>query len=197
MVGNPATRPDEVGDLTMADDGGSHTSALGLEIMPPEIIAMILDHLIPTPPEIGETRPVAYNQLMVDEPWFAFTRCRRGLHSLCRVSRRLSEMARPLLYRVVTIWDEKAMLLLFRTLCRKPEYGLWTRYLSCHITLSSLSVIREIRELLPEYQDTFEMARGDGILINAVNVSVMSPVMSHSAPETVQILAGTPSLTYW
>jgi hypothetical protein len=173
MVASPATRPDKVGDVIMADDGGSYKSAPGLETMPPEIIALILDHLLPTPPEIGETRPVAYNQLMVDEPWFAFTRCRRGLHSLCRVSRRLSEMARPLLYRVVTIWDEKAMLLFFRTLCSKPDYGLWTRYLSCHITLSSLSVIREIRELLPKYQDTFEVAPGGGILINAVRVSAM------------------------
>ncbi|KAK4123031.1 hypothetical protein N657DRAFT_690711 [Parathielavia appendiculata] len=153
----------------MAGEDRYRTHALGLETMPPEIIALILDHLLPQPPEIGETRPVAYKQLMVDEPWFDFTRCRRGLHSLCRVSRRLSETARPLLYRRVAIWDEKALLLFFRTLCRKPDYGLWTRYLSCHITLSDLAVIREIRELLPSYLDTFEVAQGDGVLIHAVH----------------------------
>jgi hypothetical protein len=140
---------------------------LALGIMPPEIIALILDFLVPQPPEIGETRPVAYNQLMVDEPWFDFTRCRRGLHSVCRVSRRLSEMARPLLYRVVPLWDETAMLLFFRTLCNKPHYGLWTRYLSCHITLTCTRVIREVRELLPIYLDTFRPAPGNGVLITA------------------------------
>ncbi|KAK3295348.1 uncharacterized protein B0H64DRAFT_395073 [Chaetomium fimeti] len=138
-----------------------------LGTMPPEIIALILDFLIPQPPEIGETRPVAYHQLMVDEPWFDFTRCRRGLHSVCRVSRRLSEMARPLLYRVVAIWDETAMLLFFRTLCSKPHYGLFPRYVSCHITLTCNNVIREVRELLPKYLPTFAPAPGSGILVTA------------------------------
>ncbi|KAK4096446.1 hypothetical protein N658DRAFT_501589 [Parathielavia hyrcaniae] len=152
----------------MADGDRRRRDALGLETIPPELVALILDHLLPQPPEIGETRPVGYKQLMVDEPWFDFTRCRRGLHSLCRVSRRLSGMARPLLYRRVAIWDEKTLLLFFRTLCGKPDYGLWTRYLSCHITLTDLAVMREIRELLPSYLDTFELAQGDGILTHAV-----------------------------
>jgi hypothetical protein len=137
---------------------GAGDRAMVLEAMPPEIIALILDCLVPPPPEIGDTRPVAYSQLMVDEPWFDFTRCRRGLHSLCRVSRRLSQMAFPLLYRVIAILDEKALVLLLRTLYNKPEYGLWTRYLSCHLTLSRESVIRDTRQLLVTYLSTFQPA---------------------------------------
>ncbi|KAK4238980.1 hypothetical protein C8A03DRAFT_43350 [Achaetomium macrosporum] len=151
--------PDGGDGAVMTGAGGR---ALVLEAMPPEIIALILDFLVPQPPEIGETHPVAYSQLMVDEPWFDFTRCRRGLHSVCRVSRRLSEMARPLLYRVVAILDERALVLLLRTLYNKPEYGLWTRYLSCHFTLSRESVIRETRQLLVTYLSTFKPAPVEG-----------------------------------
>lgn len=161
MAPSAATRPPPLGP----EVGPKPT--LTLDTVPAEIIALILDFLIPAPPEIGETRPVAYHQLIPDEPWFDFTRCRRGLHSACRVSRRLSEMARPLLYRVVPIWDETGMLLFFRTLLEKPHYGLWTRYFACHITLTCTRVIREIRELLPTCLDTFRPDPGSGILITA------------------------------
>ncbi|KAK3302670.1 uncharacterized protein B0T15DRAFT_543608 [Chaetomium strumarium] len=147
-------------DAVMTGTGGR---ALVLEAMPPEIITTILEFLVPQPPEIGETRPVAYSQLMADEPWFDFTRCRRGLHSVCRVSRLLSEMARPLLYRVIAILDETALVLLLRTLYNKPEYGLWTRYVSCHFTLSREKVIRDTRQLLVNYLSTFIPAPVEGI----------------------------------
>ncbi|SPQ22998.1 714e42be-b691-4a69-a2d7-56a34fbf0027 [Thermothielavioides terrestris] len=147
--------------------GDAAKPALVLEDLPPEIIALILDFLLPQPPEIGETRPVGYRQLMVEEPWFDFTRCRRGLHSLCRVSRRMSEMARPLLYRVVAIWNERSMLLFLRTLYNKPHYGLWTRYLSCHITLTRESVIREFRQLLTLHLPGFEPAPVTSVLTSA------------------------------
>ncbi|KAK4033667.1 hypothetical protein C8A01DRAFT_19419 [Parachaetomium inaequale] len=164
MAALPATGPETGDDADMAD---ARAPPPGLDTMPPEIIALILEFLVPQPPEIGETRPVAYKQLMVDEPWFDFTRCRRGLRSVCLVSRRLSEMARPLLYRVVALWDETAMLLFFRTLCSNPEYGPCTRYFSCHITLTCGTVVREVRELLPKYLGTFTAARGSAVLITA------------------------------
>ncbi|KAL1839398.1 hypothetical protein VTJ49DRAFT_1529 [Mycothermus thermophilus] len=139
-----------------------------LQTMPPEIINLIFEYLVPQPPEIGETRPVGYHQLLEEEePWFDFTRCRRGLRSMCLASRRLSQLAFPLLYRVIALWDETAVLLFLRTLTDKPEYGPWTRYLSCHLTLSELSVIRNIRQLLPRYLDTFRPAPGGGVLITA------------------------------
>jgi hypothetical protein len=159
---NPAIDADA--DAVM---GGVYTPTPCFETMPPEIVALILDFLVPQPPEIGETKPVSYNQLMVGEPWFDFTRCRRGLHSVCRVSRRLSEAAHPLLYRVVAIWDETAMVLFLRTLCDKPHYGLFSRYLSCHITLTCGNVVREVRNILPTYLDTFSPAPGTGVLITA------------------------------
>ncbi|KAK4244589.1 hypothetical protein C7999DRAFT_43778 [Corynascus novoguineensis] len=159
-----APGPDMAGDMVMAD---AHAPIPGLSTIPPEIVELILDFLIPQPPEIGETRPVAYGQLIPAEPWFDFTRCRRGLRSLCLVSRRLSEMARPLLYRNAVILDETALLLFFRTLCTNPHYGRWSRYLSCHLTLSSNSVIREVRELLPKYLPTITPAPGTGALLTA------------------------------
>ncbi|KAL2123507.1 hypothetical protein VTJ04DRAFT_3962 [Mycothermus thermophilus] len=142
-------------------------SRASLQAMPPEVLDLIFEHLVPQVPEIGETRPVAYHQLMAEEPWYEFTRRRRGLRSLCRTSRRLSQLAFPHFYRVVAIWNETALLLFLRTLTDKPQYGLWTRYFSCHITLTELTVIREVRELLPRYLPTFRPARGNGVLITA------------------------------
>ena len=118
-----------------------------LDSAPAEIITMILDFLVPPPPEIGEERPVADNQLASDTPWFDFIQSRRDLCSICRVSPRLSDFARPLLYRDVTIWHEAAMHLFFQTLLDKPEYGLWTRYFACHITLTVPSVIQKFHDL--------------------------------------------------
>jgi len=138
---------------------------LKLESMPPEILTLILEYLIPEQPEIGETRPVAYDKLMADEPWYHFTRCRRGLNSLCRVSRRMAALARPCLYRTIALWNEASMFLLFRTLLEKPEYGVWTRFLSCHLTLSRKDVIREMRRLLVKYGPTLKFATGDNITV--------------------------------
>jgi hypothetical protein len=154
------TTAEEVGDAGSAGSTGVRKPPLVLNAMPLEILALILECLVPQPPEIGETRPVAYNQLMVDEPWFDFTRCRRGLHSVCRVSRHLSQLARPLLYRVIAMCDETTMLLLFRTLCENPQYGLSTRYLSCHMTLTHEDVIRETRRAVTKYLDTFKLPTG-------------------------------------
>ncbi|KAK4137127.1 hypothetical protein BT67DRAFT_459813 [Trichocladium antarcticum] len=111
-------------DIGNAGSAGMRQPRLALDALPPEILALILECLVPQSPEIGETRPVAYNQLMVDEP------------CVCRVSRHLYQLARPLLYRVIAMCDETTMFLLFRTLCEKPEYGHATRYLSCHMTLT-------------------------------------------------------------
>ena len=99
--------------------------------MPPEIVTMILGFLLALPPELVEKHPA----------------CHRDLHSMCLVSRRLSVMAYPLLYRTVPLWNETAMYLFVRTLYRKPEYGFWTRYFAYHITLTAPSVIRKIHGL--------------------------------------------------
>ncbi|KAK0717671.1 hypothetical protein B0T26DRAFT_645418 [Lasiosphaeria miniovina] len=122
--------------------------AARLESMPTEIIDMILDCLVPQPPELGETRPVSYAKLVPGEAWYSLTRNRRGLCSLCLVSRRWAAAARPLLYRVLTILDEDAVVLLFRTLVETPSYGTWARFLSCHLTLTSEPVIREARRAI-------------------------------------------------
>jgi hypothetical protein len=167
-LGDAAPQHDDAApDDTVMSDAAPPRQPRSLENMPPEITALILDFLLAQPPEIGETRPVTYNQLIDDEPWFDFTRCRRGLHSMCRVSRRLSEMARPLLYRIVPLWDETAMLLFFRTLCARAQYGLWTRYVACHVTLTAPAVIRELRDLFPRYLSTFHPGPDPGVLMTA------------------------------
>lgn len=164
----------------MAD---SHGTARVLETMPPEIISSILECLIPQPPEIGETKPVSYNQMIADEPWFNFTRCQRGLRSLCLVSRRLSQTAFPLLYRTVAVWDEKSMLFFFRTLCNKPSYGTWTRYFSCHLTLTSSTVIREFRDLIPRHLATFSAAESTEPVVLAVRRLLL--LLESSIPDLV------------
>ncbi|KAJ4303933.1 hypothetical protein N0V88_001533 [Collariella sp. IMI 366227] len=153
--------------------------------MPPEILALILEILVPRAPEIGETRPVSYGQLMADEPWYDYTRCRRGLRSACLVSRRLNEMATPLLYRLISIWDETGLLLLFRTLCNKPQRGTWTRYLSCHITLTRLTTIRDVRQDLDTYLNTFDPAPESDTLTAAAGnfVRMLARFLPHMIPR--------------
>ena len=123
--------------------------------LPPELINHILECLVPDCPEVGETRPVAYDKLTEEEPWFDITRSRRGLHSLCLTSRAMHAFAQPLLYRVISIIDEEGMLLLFRTLTERPSLGEPTRYLSCHLTLTRLEVIREMRRAISRLLKTF------------------------------------------
>ncbi|KAK3680655.1 hypothetical protein B0T22DRAFT_474552 [Podospora appendiculata] len=131
----------------------SRTSkGLTLASLPPEIVDLILDFAIPQPPEIGETKPVSYNQLIPNEPWFDFTRSRRhGLWGLCLGSRAFSALAYPRLYSVMALLDEESMFLysLYPApapwLSGRPHYGTWTRYLSCHLTLTSEPVIRDTR----------------------------------------------------
>ncbi|KAK0630924.1 hypothetical protein B0T17DRAFT_529634 [Bombardia bombarda] len=128
---------------------------LDMESLPTEVIASVLDSLAPQPPEIGETRPASYHKLVAGETWFDFTRNRRGLASLCLVSRRLQAMALPRLYRTMCILDEESMMLYFRTLTERPQYGLLTRYLSCHMTLTRDAVIREMRRAVGKLLRTF------------------------------------------
>jgi len=126
---------------------GAPPPRLSFDNTPPDIIALILHSLLAPPPMVGETRSVTYSRLTPDMPWFDFTRSRRGLYSMCLVSRRLSAMACPLLYRVVPLGDEREMLLFFRTLLGNPRVGQYTRYVACHITLTAPSVIQKVYDL--------------------------------------------------
>ncbi|KAL1855761.1 hypothetical protein VTK73DRAFT_8484 [Phialemonium thermophilum] len=130
----------------MAEPAPGAVAPLGK--LPLEIVGQIFEHLVPEPPEIGETRPVAYDQLVPGEPWYDFTRCRRALRNLHFVCRQFAQLAQPLLYRVVAILDEVGLVLFFRTMLERPDLGLRTRYFSCHLTLTQASVIRETRRAL-------------------------------------------------
>ncbi|KAK0639919.1 hypothetical protein B0T16DRAFT_432482 [Cercophora newfieldiana] len=136
-------------------DAEPRTGGLSLEGLPAEIVTSVLGFLIPQPPEIGETRPVSYGKLMVGEPWYDFTRCRRGLWGLCLVSHRFRAEAQPLLYRVMALMDEESMFLFFRTLAEHPAYGRWTRYFGVHLTLTRDSCIRETRRAVGRLLHTF------------------------------------------
>lgn len=127
-----------------------------LTTLPAELLGQILEHLVPEPPEVGETRPVGYDKLLPGEPWFDFTRSRRALRSLCLTSHGLRNLSQPLLYRRIAILDEEGMLLLFRTLSERPTFGNLTRYLSCHLTLTSEAVILETRRVLGRVLRTFQ-----------------------------------------
>jgi hypothetical protein len=123
-------------------------NAFPLWNLPQEVFDQVLECLVPDPPEIGGTRPVTYDKLMPGEEWYDFTRCRRGLRSLCLVSRGMSRLAQPLLYRVISLLDEDGMMLLFRSLTERPALGGFTRFLSCHLTLTQENVIREMRRTI-------------------------------------------------
>jgi hypothetical protein len=118
---------------------------MSFELLPTELQQLIVESLPLHPPEGGETKPVAFDQIRLpDEPWFKFTRNRAALRNLCRVSSILRDIAHPLLYRTVTIWTEEAMLLLLRTYVEHPEYGRHARYLASHLTLTDEQTFKEV-----------------------------------------------------
>ncbi|KAK3680648.1 hypothetical protein B0T22DRAFT_472519 [Podospora appendiculata] len=160
----------------------SRTSkGLTLASLPPEIVDLILDFAIPQPPEIGETKPVSYNQLIPNEPWFDFTRSRHGLWGLCLGSRAFSALAYPRLYSVMALLDEESMFLYFRTLAERPHYGTWTRYLSCHLTLTSEPVIRDTRRAVGRKLRTFRPASEPAVLMSAIRKAL--DIMAISLPH--------------
>ncbi|KAH8902469.1 hypothetical protein BR93DRAFT_886944 [Coniochaeta sp. PMI_546] len=134
---------------------GAEQPVSRLTDLPAEILQQILECLIPDYPEVGDTRPVTYDKLVPGETWYDITRSQRALRSLCLTSRGLCTMAQPLLYRVIMILDEEGMLLLFRTLTENPALGELARYLSCHLTLTRLNVVREMKKALTRLVRTF------------------------------------------
>jgi len=156
--------------------------------LPPELLHQILEYLVPDCPEVGDTRPVAYDKLTPEEPWFDITRNRRALRSLCLTSRTMYTFAQPLLYRVISIIDEEGMVLLFRTLTERPAVGEYTRYLSCHLTLTQLEVIREMKRAMNRLVKTFQP--NDNVLReqypgvhSALRVLPAMPLLSASAGD--------------
>ncbi|KAK4196035.1 hypothetical protein QBC40DRAFT_235201 [Triangularia verruculosa] len=155
------------------DATSSHTdNPLILASLPPELLMSIFDCLIPTPPEIGETGPVTLEQMFEGEPWYKFILCRRALASLCLVSKAFREMAHPLLYQVVAITDPRTLLLFFRTLAEFPDYGLLTRFLSCHMTLTRNNVIHGVREAMRQQLHKIKVSDAPGVIISSIRASV-------------------------
>lgn len=173
----------DAADVAVQDTsaGRSEKQLHHLCTLPLEIIATILECLVPQQPDIGETHPVSYEKLDEGELWYDHTRSRRGLWSMCQVSRQLLAIAQPLLYRVVALLSEESMFLFFRTLTDRPHYGPWTRYLSVHLTLTSLSVIRETRRAVGRLLRTFHPASTPPILMDPIRVAL--EIMEVSLPE--------------
>ncbi|KAK3983975.1 hypothetical protein QBC44DRAFT_337804 [Cladorrhinum sp. PSN332] len=136
--------------------------------LPSELFQQILECLLPQPPEVGETKPVAYDQMVEGEPWYEFTRGRRALVNFALTSRTCNNMATPLLYRTVAIYDETSLVLFFRTLIEHPDYGEWTRFLSYHMTLTSDVAIRETRRAMSTYLPNFKPASEPRFLMHAI-----------------------------
>lgn len=161
---------------------------LQLGTLPPELLTSIVECLVPQRPEIGETRPVSYDQLVPGEAWFDFTRSRRALWSLCLVSRRFYAVARPLLYRTMAITDEECMFLLLRTLTDNPRHGRWTRFLSVHVTLTRDTVIRETRRAVGRHIRSFRPSHEPHLIMDMINraldvMAVTLPAISTSAGD--------------
>ncbi|KAK1833538.1 hypothetical protein QBC39DRAFT_254074 [Podospora conica] len=169
-------------DVTIQDESTEQSDQQPLQLctLPPEIITTIFEFLVPQKPDLGETRPVSYEKLDEGELWYDHTRSRRGLWSMCQVSRQLSTIARPLLYRVVALLSEESMFLFFRTLTDQPHYGLWTRYLSVHLTLTRETVIRETRRAVGRLLRTFRPAKTPAILLDPIRVAL--EIMEISLP---------------
>ena len=117
---------------------------VSLMSLPTELVSQILSELIPSIPEIGETRPVQYDKLIPEEPWFDPLQRRIGLYSACLTSRALKAIVLPLMYRVVALIDDDSIVYLLRTLIENPDYGRWTRFVSIHVTLTDEIVVREM-----------------------------------------------------
>lgn len=128
--------------------------------LPPELKNQILDYLTPNPPEIGESAPEAYDKLVREDPWYDFTRRRSALRNLCLASHFWANLARPYLYNTIAITSEEVLVLLFRTITENPEYCAWTRFISCHLTLTNARVIRKTKRCLNKLLPTWREGKG-------------------------------------
>jgi len=109
---------------------GRRAEKLQFAQLPEDVHFIILECLVPQLPEIGETKPVSYAQLIEGDPWFDFTRSRRGLANLCLTNRHFLSLAQPRLFHVAALLDEAALILLLRTMVDKPDCATWIRTLS-------------------------------------------------------------------
>lgn len=180
-------------DSRSAPAGSSQNNGPTLESLPTEIIFNILDLVFPAEsPPIGETRPVAYDSLVPGEFWHTFTRGRRGLWSLCLVSRQFASLAQKLLYKTVAILDEDSLVLFFRTAFETGLSSL-TRQFSCHLTLTRPGVGRNVRAAVAARLPA-EMTRllGENTRIAALPAEITHPAEIAHLPAEIATVDRTP-----
>ncbi|KAH6641104.1 hypothetical protein F5144DRAFT_123538 [Chaetomium tenue] len=102
----------------------------------------------------------------------------RDLQTTCLVSRRLSDISRPLLYHTVLLRDAKSLYHLFWTLCRRPEYGCWARWFACNFFLENAD--RTIHNLLVSDNETVRHFLGQ--------VSILRPYYRPDEPLFNEVL---------
>ncbi|KAK3399436.1 hypothetical protein B0T20DRAFT_409987 [Sordaria brevicollis] len=154
---DPRRRPESPASLKPTTTTTTTTTLMDL---PTELKNRILDYLTPIPPDISESCPEPYDKLVREDPWYDFTRRRSALRNLCLVSRFWASLARPYLYNTIAITSGAVLVLLFRTITENPQYSSWTRFLSCHLTLSNERVVRSTRVWLKRLLPTWRQVKG-------------------------------------
>ncbi|OIW32885.1 hypothetical protein CONLIGDRAFT_155170 [Coniochaeta ligniaria NRRL 30616] len=184
--------------MPVAGKMGAHSSSsagTGLSVsrltnLPQELLDQILECLVPDQPELGDTRPVSFEKMIVGEAWYDITLSRRALLSLCLTSRDMYKLAQPLLYRVISLLDEESIVLLCRTYSETPALGKHARYLSCHLTLTRSNVISEIKKSLGRLVRTFQpdhliLSRHYPATFSAVNILYTALSVISAAGDSV------------
>ncbi|KAK4187508.1 hypothetical protein QBC35DRAFT_498448 [Podospora australis] len=167
------------------------TTPRNLTELPTEIIEGILEWLVPPPPEIGESKPVAFSQMVEGEFWHDFILCRRALAKVCLVSRGLASIARPLLYRNIAVWEEESLVLLFRTLVENPTLGSWNRFLACQMTLTAPGVIRNIRNAVHKHVQDIKPASEPQVIMRTIEPVLKMTKILQTYPFGVDLLPQT------
>ncbi|KAK4110864.1 hypothetical protein N656DRAFT_183756 [Canariomyces notabilis] len=116
----------------LADDLGGLAMARTLDVLPDEILTSIFEYLIPQPVALGNGTSLC-NRLVWE--WTSYCIAKADLVRLCRVSRRIYTIARPLLYRNILITRPYGLCLLLCNLVRNPWLGRHIRHISSAISL--------------------------------------------------------------
>ncbi len=111
--------------------------------LPTELWDQIVALLTPELPNVAE-RPLK------KEPPAKFLASQSALLHLCRVSRRLNALARPLLFKSIVISEADSLLLLWRTLKCSPDFGDFVHNLAFWVTLTRQTVANSMMEAMEE-----------------------------------------------
>lgn len=126
----------------MAAPGQNFTASL--ERLPNELLQPIAEALVPQPPLTTRfaLRPVGtWASQEAKDQRATWHLAHRELLSFAQTSHRMLAIARPLLWRHILIYNERALVTLYLRMIKHPEIKPWIRHITCMANVTGTRMI--------------------------------------------------------